>query len=167
MFGNLHINNSNVSYDILQYYNSIFINQVQSIIDQFKKDEIVHMKKRKLSMPDDIKVYHFEKDSAFSNETNLYEPLKKTIFYNDTLSFSSSRFTNNKLISQSALCSPLVNKSSMSATGLSRTPRAMKVASSYLEIEETNTPQISKVNVFKGRILERLNSGFSRSALGK
>jgi hypothetical protein len=170
LFGNLQLNaNTNLPCDILQYYNTVFIVQVEDLLADFKsEEEYTSIKRRKMSMPDNFS--KFEKESAFSSETNLYEPLKKTLFNNDTLGFSSSRFSGNKFISQSPMCSPMINKASMSATNLSRTPRTNRVMNSYLEIEKSNTPQqISNRNVFKGRILERLKSGelHRRSSLCK
>jgi hypothetical protein len=168
LFCNLQLNSNNVHCDILQYYNSVFIPQVDELLEEFRLEDDHIVKKRNMSMPDNMQSYHFEKESAFSNETILYEPLKKTIFSTDTLGFSSNRFTDNRFISQSPLCSPLINKTSMSATSLSRTPRTNRVLNSYLEIEKTSmAPQISNRNVFKGRILERLSSGHNRNSLCK
>jgi hypothetical protein len=171
MFGSLHLGlNNSSSCDILQYYNDVFIKNIDNLLEEFRDSfELKNIKKRKLSLPDNMNYYQFEKESAFSNETNLYEPLKKTIFCNDNLSFSSGRFMGNKLTSQSPLCSPHVSKSSMSATGLSRTPRTSRVINSYLEMEKSSTPQQgSKGNTFRDKILGKLSSGkFSKFNLSK
>ena len=171
MFCNLKIkeNNKTRPTDILEYYNNIFVTKIDHLLTSIRDKDIPEdfnrFKRRKLSVPDNISHYQFESDSAFSKSTILYEPLKKTIFSEAGMTPFANRL-NNKFISNSAVVSPMIRKNSMSATGLSRTPRTNRVLNCYLEVDKVLTPQSNSTNPFKGRVLDMLSSSkMSRSSL--
>jgi hypothetical protein len=147
--------------DILEYYNNIFVVEIDHLLSHIREKEVQEefnrFKRRKLSVPDNISHYHFENESAFSKSTILYEPLKKTIFNEAGLTPFANRL-NNKFISNSAVVSPMIRTTSMSATGLSRTPRTNRVLNCYLEVDNGMTPQSNSINPFQKRVLDMLSS---------
>ena len=133
MFYNIKLaTNSNISYDILQFYELFFANKVEDIVIKITNDneeEKPRMKLRKLSVPDaEIRKIQFNNDSAFGDSSHIYDPFKKSLFGNNKNNLNLIMLDNGSFIHlkgpMSTSVSPMIN---MTSPGINRTPRTNRV----------------------------------------
>jgi hypothetical protein len=137
----LTINKNNITtqktINIIEYYEEIFAKKLEKLIGQhsLEDDEDAGMsgrKKRKFSVPDtEIRKFQFEDETAFENNTIMYEPLSKTIFNkNKIYMFGQSPNIKNGYLSLRS--SPLLGKY-QSPNVNHQTPMTLKVRDYYTE----------------------------------
>jgi hypothetical protein len=135
-----HVSPSHKTMNISEFFEDFFSKKLEVLLNQLKEDEADDnytasaRKKRKLSVPDsEIRKFQFEDETAFENNTIMYEPLSKTIFskqLNRNVTGinlrESPNFKNGYL---SLRCSPMLGM--YQSPSLNRTPRTLKVRDAY------------------------------------
>jgi hypothetical protein len=168
MFYNIKLDGDNKKGNILAFYN-IFVINIESILETIKQEDdypedLYIVKRRKLSVPDNLlKNIPLEGDSAYNENTKMYESFEKTIFNHSSAHNKVTPFSH-----KSCMVSPMLSRSvTSSATNLQRTPRTNRVRDFFKEIDHEKLIQNDDItlnmsnkdtNVFRDRLISRLNS---------
>jgi len=123
--------------NIIEYYEEIFAKKLEKLIGLHSLDDdedagMSGRKKRKFSVPDtEIRKLQFEDETAFENNTIMYEPLSKTIFNKNKI-YMLGQSPNIKNGYLSLRSSPLIGKY-QSHNVNHQTPMTLKVKDYYTE----------------------------------
>jgi hypothetical protein len=162
LFYNIKLTSSkDKNIDIMDFYQEFFVEklEIEKLLTKFITNEDEEQffrdraKRRKFSVPTEAEIskFQFEDETAFENNTIMYEPLTKTIFNkndntgilsNRTLGFHAGGLGSRVYLSASSRCSPMVGRSPYNylspSPGVNRTPRTMRVMDSYTDYPYTS-----------------------------
>jgi hypothetical protein len=145
LFQNIKINTINKNnitihktINIMEFYEVIFAKKIEKLIQlhSLEDDEEFTMsgrKKRKLSVPEtEIRKFQFEDETAFENNTIMYEPLTKTIFNKSKHNMMLGQSPNVRNGYLSLRSSPMLGRYQSPNLNHS-TPRTLRVKDSYTD----------------------------------